>query len=179
VRFKVLLTLLFLALLVVSGVSLAAGQRAEKHSRHLYVGTVSSLNSPAKLQIEFDYGDPSLGRLNNSTWIDWVEITTLSSTVSGACKGQGPWGWHGAERVRNKSFSYKYAPGWANKNGYVDLLVIHGKVSGWEKKKLSWRKVTGTVRLAEASPTYTDSYDVVHPAYHCDQTYHWSALRRG
>jgi len=170
-RIKVLLTALFLALLVVSGVSLAAVKRAEKHTR--------SIKTPVKLQVEFDYGDPSLGRLNNSTWIDWIKITTLSSTLPNSCKGEGPWGWNGADRVRNKSFSYKYAPAWKNKNGYVDLFVIHGNVAGWDKKKLSWAKVTGTIRLAEASPAYTDSYDVSHPAYQCDKTYHWTALRRG
>lgn len=180
-KFRSGLALIFLLFIigVISAPVGATEKHATKHIRHLYVGQVLSIKTPVKLQIEFDYGDPSLGTLNNSTWIDWLKITTLSSTIPNSCKGQGPWGWNGATRVHKGSFSDEYAPKWANKDGYVDLYVIHGRVSGWDKRGLSWRRVTGTIRLAQANPAYTDSHLVDHPAYHCDVTYHWSAIRRG
>ncbi len=176
---KLATSLFLLVTLIVTGSALAVSQREERHTRHLYTGKVSRIGTPVKAWVEFDYGDPSLGRLNNSTWIDLLNITTLSASLPASCNGQGPWGWNGGERVRNHSFAYKEAEAWANKDGYVDLAIIHGKVSGWDKKRLSWRKLSGTIRVAEAQPAYTDDSGVDHPAFHCDKTYKWSALRRG
>jgi hypothetical protein len=169
---KPVVVLLALLLLLVGAIgALAASKRVCSHTLRSYSGKTSA-GTPVRLKIEFDFNDP--GRYNNSTWITSMTFnypscgSGSSLTVNGGIRA----------KKKTHTFSYRRAPAYANKNGYVEIEAIRGRVSGWDKKKLSWKKATGTVRVAYAQPAYTDDYGDEHPAYRCDHTYGWTVTRR-
>ncbi len=169
---KAIVSLLALLLLLISAIGAsAASMRVDSHTTHTYTGKTNAGKS-VKLRIEFDFNDP--GPLNNSTWVTSMTFHYPS------CGGGSGLTVNGGIRVnkKNHTFNERKAEPYANKDGYTDFQVVRGKVSGWDASKRSWRKVTGTIRVAYGQPAYTDDLGTDHPAYHCDHTYTWTATRR-
>lgn len=167
-----ILSLLALLLLLAGAIGApAAPKRVNSHTTRTYTGK-TNVGTPVKLRIEFDFNDP--GPFNNSTWVTSMTFNYPS------CGGGSGLTVNGGIRVnkRNYTFNDRRAEPYANKDGYTDFQVVHGKVSGWDAKKRSWRKATGTIRVAYGQPAYTDDLGDAHPAYHCDHTYNWTATRR-
>lgn len=164
--------LALLLLLVIAIGAPAASKRVYSHTVHTYTGK-TNVGTSVKLRIEYDFNIS--GRYNNSTWV------TSMTFRAPPCDGVSGWTVNGGIRVnkKNHTFSYRMAKDYANKNGYTEFEVFRGRVSGWDKRRLSWRKSTGTFRVVYGQPAYTDDLGTVHPAYHCDHTYNWTAIRRG
>ncbi|MGD0272614.1 MAG: hypothetical protein ABSB96_02640 [Gaiellaceae bacterium] len=155
-----LVSLLALLLLLVSAIgALAASKRT-----YTYTGKTSA-GEPVKLSIGFT-------TYNNSTWVMYQEYGYNT------CANGSAWAVNGGVHVQ-KDGSFGDRDVTKYKGGWVRMMIVHGKVSGWDAKRKAWKKATGTFRVFANGPAYEDDNGVSHPAYQCDDTFHWTATRRG
>jgi hypothetical protein len=148
---------LLLALLLILGGAL--GARAATKRDYWYRGkTGQGLTARLKIGYVASY---------KSTW-----VTYMSFGYQG-CAGNYTFAINGGVKANKKgSFSDRYVKRGA---GYLEMRIVHGRVAGWIKKKKAWRRATGTIRVVYNQPSGTEE----DPARSCDNTYHWTATRRG
>lgn len=158
---KLIVSLLALMLLLMG----AIGASASSKRTYTYTGK-TNVGKPVKLKIGFT-------TYNNSTWVMSQEYG------SDTCAGSGIWAVNGGKQVNKKTHSFEYRHVDKRSNGYVDMKIIRGKVSGWNATKKAWKRATGTYRVVYNEPAYTDSYGETHPRIHCDTTFNWTVTRRG
>jgi hypothetical protein len=155
-RKKLAVSLLALLMVLVG----AVGAWAATKRTYTYRGKTSQ-TQPVMLKIGYS---PAY----KQTWVMY-----MSFGYEG-CGGSYTSAVNGGAKV-SKTHSFQYRKIDRRAGGYVEMRIIHGRVSGWDAKKKAWKKATGTWRVVYNQPTGTEE----DPPRSCDDTFHWTATRRG
>jgi hypothetical protein len=153
------------AVLLAAALLLGAATATASAKKDYWYRGKTSQGEKAELKIGYAAG-------YKQTWVSYMSFGFSD------CSGAGAWAVNGGVKVSpSHSFGDRHVDRRAG--GYLDIKIIHGRVSGWDAKRKAWKKATGTWRIVHNEPAYVDDYGDVHPAVHCDNTYKWTATRRG